>query len=111
MAMRYGRCHLVIARAGASSATEIAVVGRPAIFIPLKIAADDHQTANAEALTSVGAADAIAEDALNPEALARLLAVRLDDPHDLSVRGAAARLAGKPEAAKTLADLAETLAQ
>jgi UDP-N-acetylglucosamine--N-acetylmuramyl-(pentapeptide) pyrophosphoryl-undecaprenol N-acetylglucosamine transferase len=110
MADRYARAHLVIARAGASSATEIAVVGRPAIFVPLAIAADDHQTANAEALTAVSAADAIPEAAFSPDALAGLLALRLSDPHDLAVRGAAARAAGKPDAAKRLADIAEQAA-
>ncbi|NDC58463.1 MAG: UDP-N-acetylglucosamine--N-acetylmuramyl-(pentapeptide) pyrophosphoryl-undecaprenol N-acetylglucosamine transferase [Alphaproteobacteria bacterium] len=110
MADRYARAHLVIARAGASSATEIAVVGRPAIFVPLAIAADDHQTANAEALTAVSAADAIPEAAFTPDALAGLLALRLSDPHDLAVRGAAARAAGKPDAAKRLADIAEQAA-
>jgi len=110
MAERYARAHLVVARSGASSATEIAVVGRAAIFVPLAIAADDHQTANAEALTAISAADALPEKDFTPDALARLLAVRLSDPHDLAVRGAAARAAGKPDAAKTLADIAEQAA-
>jgi len=110
MGPRLAACHLVIARAGASSVTELAVAGRPSILIPLKIAADDHQTANAEALTSVGAADAIAEGAFTVDALTALLQQRLSDPHDLSVRAAAARAAGKPDAAERLADLAEQIA-
>jgi UDP-N-acetylglucosamine--N-acetylmuramyl-(pentapeptide) pyrophosphoryl-undecaprenol N-acetylglucosamine transferase len=110
MADRYARAHLVVARAGASSATEIAVVGRPAIFVPLAIAADDHQTANAEALTAVSAADSIPERDFTPLALAATLALRLSDPHGLAVRGAAARAAGKPDAAKRLADIAEQAA-
>jgi UDP-N-acetylglucosamine--N-acetylmuramyl-(pentapeptide) pyrophosphoryl-undecaprenol N-acetylglucosamine transferase len=109
MAERYARAHLIIARAGASSVTEIAVVGRPAIFVPLAIAADDHQTANAEGLTSIGAADALKETEFTPESLVKLLALRLDDPHGLTVRAAAAKAAGKPDAAQTLADLAERL--
>jgi UDP-N-acetylglucosamine--N-acetylmuramyl-(pentapeptide) pyrophosphoryl-undecaprenol N-acetylglucosamine transferase len=110
MAERYGRCHLVIARAGASSATEIAVVGRPAIFVPLAIATDDHQTANAEALVGVGAADALQEEQFTAEALAALLCERLADAHGLAVRAAAAKALGKPDAARRLADLAERLA-
>ena len=110
MADRYARAHLVVARAGASSATEIAVVGRPAVFVPLAIAADDHQTANAEALTAISAADAIAEKDFTPDAVARVLALRLSNPHDLAVRAAAARAAGKPDAAKALADIAEQAA-
>ncbi len=110
MAERYARAHLIIARAGASSVTEIAVVGRPAIFVPLAIAADDHQTANAEGLTQIGAADALSEATFTPETLVKLLALRLDDPHGLAVRAAAAKAAGKPDAAQTLADLAERIA-
>jgi UDP-N-acetylglucosamine--N-acetylmuramyl-(pentapeptide) pyrophosphoryl-undecaprenol N-acetylglucosamine transferase len=58
-------------------------------------------------LTSVGAADVFAESEFTPDALAGLLARRLSDPHGLAVRAAAARASARPEAAKTLADLAE----
>lgn len=111
MAERLGAAHLVIARAGASSVTELQVTGRPAILIPFAAAADDHQTANAEALASVGAADLIAETAFEPEALAALLRARLSDAHGLAVRAAAARASAKPEAAKALADIAEAIAR
>ncbi len=102
--------HLVIARAGASTVTELEAAGRPAILIPFAAAADDHQTANAESLTDVGAADIFSEADFTPQALAARLELRLSDPHGLAVRAAAARAAGKPEAAKSLADLAESVA-
>jgi len=110
MGQRLGAAHLVISRAGASSVTELQVAGRPAILVPFAAAADDHQTANAEGLTSVGAADLFTEDEFEPAALAANLERRLADPHGLAVRAAAARAAAKPEAAKTLADLAESVA-
>ena len=110
MGQRLGAAHLVIARAGASTVTELQVAGRPAILIPFAAAADDHQTANAEGLTAVGAADLFTEAEFNAGALAALLERRLADPHGLAVRAAAARAAAKPEAAKTLADLAEAVA-
>ncbi len=110
MGQRLGAAHLVISRAGASSVTELQVAGRPAILIPFAAAADDHQTANAEGLTAVGAADLFTEGEFNAGALAALLERRLADPHGLAVRAAAARAAAKPEAAKTLADLAERAA-
>jgi UDP-N-acetylglucosamine--N-acetylmuramyl-(pentapeptide) pyrophosphoryl-undecaprenol N-acetylglucosamine transferase len=106
MGERLTRAHLVIARAGASSVTELQAAGRPAVLVPLAIAADDHQTANAEGLVNVGAADALREEGLTPEALAQVLEKRLSDAHGLAVRAAAARSAAKPEAAKELADLA-----
>ncbi|MGE0047070.1 MAG: UDP-N-acetylglucosamine--N-acetylmuramyl-(pentapeptide) pyrophosphoryl-undecaprenol N-acetylglucosamine transferase, partial [Hyphomonadaceae bacterium] len=111
MGAKLQAAHLVISRAGASSVTELQVAGRPAILIPLAIAADDHQTANADGLANVGAADVIAERGFDPEGLAAVLRERLENPHDLAVRAAAARSAGKPEAAKALADLAEELAR
>lgn len=111
MGQRLGVAHLVIARAGASTVTELQVAGRPAILIPFAAAADDHQTANAEGLTSVGAADVFTEAEFDAGALAALLERRLSDPHGLAVRAAAARAAAKPEAAKTLADLAEGIAR
>lgn len=110
MGQRLGAAHLVISRAGASSVTELQVAGRPAILVPFAAAADDHQTANAEGLTSVGAADLFTEEDFAPAPLAACLERRLADPHGLAVRAAAARSAAKPEAAKTLADLAESVA-
>lgn len=44
------KAHLVITRAGASTITEIAAIGRPALLIPLPTAMDDHQRLNAEAV-------------------------------------------------------------
>jgi UDP-N-acetylglucosamine--N-acetylmuramyl-(pentapeptide) pyrophosphoryl-undecaprenol N-acetylglucosamine transferase len=106
MGERLAAAHLVISRAGASSVTELQAVGRPAILIPLAIAMDDHQTANAEGLTHVGAADLVFEDHLSAETLTPLLEKRLSDPHALAVRAAAARSAAKTDAAERLADLA-----
>jgi UDP-N-acetylglucosamine--N-acetylmuramyl-(pentapeptide) pyrophosphoryl-undecaprenol N-acetylglucosamine transferase len=110
MGDRLARAHLVISRAGASSVTELQAAGRPSILVPFAAATDDHQTGNAEGLSSVGAAEVLSEAQATPEAVAALLQQRLSDAHGLTVRAAAARAAGKPEAAKTLADLAESLA-
>ena len=111
MGARLADTHLVIARAGASTVTELQAAGRPSILIPLAIAADDHQTANAQALTGIGAADAIAERDFNATSLADLLAKRLGDVHDLAVRAAVARASAKIDATQRLADLAEKLAR
>lgn len=108
--MRMANAHLVIARAGASSVTEIAAIGRPSILVPLAIAADDHQTANAEALVSARAADVLAEAAFTAPALAALLTDRLNDPGFLLRRAEAARALGRVDAAARLADLAESIA-
>lgn len=111
MGARLAVTHLVIARAGASTVTELQAAGRPSILVPLAIAADDHQTANAQALTGIGAADAIPEYDFNPQTLSALLVKRLADTHDLAVRAAAARASAKIDATARLADLAEKLAR
>ena len=108
---RLADAHLVIARSGAGTVSELAAVGRPSILIPLAIAMDDHQAANAEALTDVGAADMLLEANVNPKLLGALIAARLSDPVDLKARAAAAKSAAKPDAARELADMAERIAE
>jgi UDP-N-acetylglucosamine--N-acetylmuramyl-(pentapeptide) pyrophosphoryl-undecaprenol N-acetylglucosamine transferase len=56
MEAAYAWADLVICRAGASTVTEVAAAGLPAIFIPLPSAIDDHQTANARYLSDSDAA-------------------------------------------------------
>ena len=99
------RAHLVVARAGASSVTEIAVAGRPAIFIPLPGAIDDHQRANAEALTTHGGAERLDQAGLTAEILAREIEIFLMNPERLTAMAAACARMGEPNAAKRLADL------
>ena len=108
---RLAAAHLVSARAGAGTVSEIAAVGRPSILIPLKIAMDNHQEANAEGLVDAGGADMLLEDNLYPNLLGELIAVRLGDANDLAVRAAAAKALGNVRAAQDLADLAEQVAE
>ncbi len=73
MDLAYAVADLVVARAGAISVSELALVARPAILVPLPSAAEDHQTHNARALTDRGAAvllpDARAVEELGPRVL------------------------------------------
>jgi UDP-N-acetylglucosamine--N-acetylmuramyl-(pentapeptide) pyrophosphoryl-undecaprenol N-acetylglucosamine transferase len=107
---RLAAAHLVIARSGAGTVSEIAAVGRPSILIPLKIAMDNHQEANAEGLVEAGGADMLLEDNLYPNLLGELIALRLREANDLAVRAAAAKALGNVRAAQDLADLAEQIA-
>ena len=111
MPNRLAASHLVIARSGAGTVSEIAAVGRPSILIPLKIAMDNHQEANAEGLVEAGGADMMLEDNLYPNLLGELIALRLGDANDLAVRAAAAKALGNVRAAQDLADLAESISQ
>ena len=71
---RYATADLVISRAGASSISELCLLGKPAILVPSPNVAEDHQTHNAMALVNKEAAvlvrDSEAADKLVPTALA-----------------------------------------
>ena len=73
MDMAYRAADLVISRAGASSISELQLLGKPAILVPSPNVAEDHQTHNAMALVDKGAAimvrDAEARDKLVATAL------------------------------------------
>jgi UDP-N-acetylglucosamine--N-acetylmuramyl-(pentapeptide) pyrophosphoryl-undecaprenol N-acetylglucosamine transferase len=101
---RLAEAHLVISRAGASSVAELLVLGRPAILVPFRLAADDHQSANALAVAAAGAAWTMSEGELTPERLAERLDAVLADPSLLAPMAAAARAQGRADAAATLAD-------
>jgi UDP-N-acetylglucosamine--N-acetylmuramyl-(pentapeptide) pyrophosphoryl-undecaprenol N-acetylglucosamine transferase len=110
MAERLAAAHLMIGRAGASTVCEIAVAGRPAILVPLKIALDDDQGQNARLLAEAGGAVVIREDGLTAEGLAETLQALIENPARLAVMAAAAHAAGRPDAADRLADLVEQTA-
>lgn len=106
MDKRLANAHLVIARSGAGTVTELCVAGRPSILIPLGIAMDDHQRANAESLEAGGGAEVILEKDFAPEALAKVLEELLGPNGDLELRAAAAKSLGPLTAAEELADIA-----
>jgi UDP-N-acetylglucosamine--N-acetylmuramyl-(pentapeptide) pyrophosphoryl-undecaprenol N-acetylglucosamine transferase len=67
MDLAYAAADLIISRSGASSVSELCVVGKPVIFIPSPNVSEDHQTKNALAITSKGAGILIKESALDKE--------------------------------------------
>ena len=76
MDLAYAMADLVISRAGASSVSEICLIGKASILVPLPSAAEDHQTENAKSLVSQNAAilvrDVDVKEKLITEALAAL---------------------------------------
>lgn len=104
MAAAIGRADLVVARAGATTVAELAVLGRPALFVPFPFAADDHQAANAAALVAAGAARMEREDSLDVDALVRHLEQLLGDADLLCEMGAKAKAVGRPDAADAIVD-------
>jgi len=110
MAERLAAAHLVICRSGASTVSEISVIGRPAILVPYPHALDHDQAANAEALAATGGAKVIAQAELSSEKIASILTHVMNDPEKLARMAAAAKQAGKPDAANLLADMVEAIA-
>ena len=108
---RIAASHLVIARAGASTVSELAVIGRPSILVPFPHALDQDQAANAAALAAGGAATVVPQGEFTPERLAELLRAALADPASLSAAARAAKAAGVPDAAVRLADLVMGIAR
>jgi len=107
---RIARAHLIISRSGASTVSELAVIGRPAILVPLPGALDQDQAANAALLADIGAALMLPQTEFTPERLAQELARRLGDADGLTKAAQAAKSAGIPDAAERLADLVMSLA-
>ncbi len=107
---RLAECQLLISRAGASTVADVAVVGRPAIFIPLASAIRDEQSANARGLVEAGAATLIPEADLTKATLARAIADILENPDKARHMAQAALGTSVPDAAERLAALVEQLA-
>ncbi len=107
---RLSEAQLVISRSGASSVADIAVIGRPAIFVPFAAATGDHQTANARGLVAGEAAILMPEKALDEAALAVQIGSVLTQP-EAALRMARNALAlGRPDATQRLVELVERLA-
>jgi len=107
MPSRLKAAHLVIARSGASSVSELQISGRPGVFVPLPYAMDDHQTANARPIEDEGAGWLMLEDVFTAEGLFALLNEVLGDPTKLSGAAVAMRTLARPEATNDVASLIE----
>lgn len=101
---RLARCHLLIARAGASTVAEATVAGRPSLLVPYPHAADDHQRANARAVDAAGAGWLLPQEDFTTAHVAERLAALLPAAHTLETAARAARAFSMPDAADALAD-------
>lgn len=107
MADRLKSCHLFIGRGGASTVAEIAVAGKPAIFIPYPGHADMQQKFNAEVVSNKGGGWTVLQENFTPDYLAAKLTEFINDPSILSTAAAAAKSCGEDKAAQKLADVVE----
>jgi UDP-N-acetylglucosamine--N-acetylmuramyl-(pentapeptide) pyrophosphoryl-undecaprenol N-acetylglucosamine transferase len=102
----FARADLLVCRSGASTVAEITAAGKPAIFVPLPTAADDHQTRNAATLADGGAARLLPQSELSSDRLVREIAELLRDRPRLVTMAEAARRFAHPDAAARIAALA-----
>ncbi len=109
MPTRLAHAHLVIARAGASSVAELAVIGRPAVLVPFPHALDHDQRANAQGLQNAGGGWIMEQKDLRPQDLAAHLDALMGAPDRLIEAAACAGRMGDREAADKLAELVEEL--
>ncbi len=99
--------HFVIARAGAGSVAELALIGRPSLLVPLPGSLDGDQAANAITMAEAGGAFVVKQSELDAERLAEVLKTAIGDPVSMAKMAAAAKKTGIPDAAKRLADCVE----
>ena len=106
MASAYQRADLIIGRAGATTVAELAIAGKPAVFIPFPFAADNHQELNAREMADKGAALMFRQSELTADKLADALRPLLADPARRAQMGAAMKVLAKPGAAGAVIDWA-----
>ena len=103
MPRAFAEADLVLCRAGATTLAELTVAGKAAILVPLRSAAEDHQTSNAKALAAQGAAVMLPEGDLGT--LGPVLSELVADPARVRDIENKARALGRPDAAARVADL------
>jgi UDP-N-acetylglucosamine--N-acetylmuramyl-(pentapeptide) pyrophosphoryl-undecaprenol N-acetylglucosamine transferase len=105
MAAAYAWADVAVCRAGAMTIAELQAAGLGAIFVPLAVATDDHQTKNAQVMVKSGAARLIQERDLTPETLGNAIGELTADRAQLLRMAEAARGSRVIDAAARLADL------
>ncbi len=104
MPSRYRWADLALCRAGALTTSELALAGLPALLVPYPYAADDHQSANAEALERAGAGRRLDARAFDADRLADALSELVAEPARLEAMTRAAVGLGRPEAAREVVE-------
>ena len=97
--------HLVVSRSGAGTVAELAAIGRPSILVPLPGSIDQDQFANAGVLAKVDGAIRIPQTEFTSDRLAAEISAFAAEPARLASMAAAAKRAGRLDAAERLADL------
>ncbi|NVK55695.1 MAG: undecaprenyldiphospho-muramoylpentapeptide beta-N-acetylglucosaminyltransferase [Alteromonadaceae bacterium] len=110
MAEAYAWADFIVCRAGALTVAEVAGAGKPAIFVPLPHAVDDHQTINARYLADQNAAKLVVQSTLDQQLLP-ILSNWLENPDECVRIAANAKQLAPHNAAQLLADACESLTE
>ncbi|MDQ1410223.1 MAG: UDP-N-acetylglucosamine--N-acetylmuramyl-(pentapeptide) pyrophosphoryl-undecaprenol [Acidobacteriaceae bacterium] len=110
MPERFEWADIIVCRAGAITAAEVAAAGRAAIFIPFGRATDSHQLRNAQEMAKQGAGRVITEAELTGERLSQEIFALLDDPQQIERMSTAARKLSWPNATSDIVNLIEQAA-
>ena len=110
MGKAYQWADVVICRAGALTVSELAMAAKPAIFIPLPHAVDDHQTKNAQYLVCRGAGILIKQSELTSRVLTQHLSALFSEPQTLKQMAKSAFAAADVAATNNVADICQQLA-
>lgn len=105
MSAVYEKANFLVSRAGATTLTELAVLGKPAILIPYPYAADNHQEKNGDYYVQGGGAVQFREDTLSVEKLAGVVTELADDTNRLEEMSRRMKDLGRPDAAEQLVDV------
>lgn len=103
MDLAYAAADVVLSRSGAGTVSELCLVAKPVVFVPSPNVAEDHQTSNARALESKGAAVMVPDAVCRTEAMKRVVELLAD-------RGALQRMSeclealARPDAAAHIVD-------
>jgi UDP-N-acetylglucosamine--N-acetylmuramyl-(pentapeptide) pyrophosphoryl-undecaprenol N-acetylglucosamine transferase len=104
MAAAYQRADVILCRAGATTVAELAITGKPAVFIPYPFAADNHQELNAREMADAGAALMFRQAELTADRLAGALRPLVTDPARRADMGAKMKALARPAAAAAIID-------
>lgn len=104
MELAYAAADVIISRAGASSVSELCVVGKPVIFIPSPNVAEDHQTKNARAIADKQAAILLRESELN-ELFADTFSTLIADEAQQEALSVHIKALAQPNATKDIVNL------
>lgn len=104
MASEYQKADLIVCRAGATTVAELAIAGKPAIFIPYPFAADNHQEINAREMAEAGAALMFRQRELTADKLAAAIEPLLADDERRQAMGTKMRALARPGAAAAVVD-------